>query len=191
MNEIGQLLRLASAKYDPSTDTVTLTPASPLALNQIYQINVNGAGTITDIAGNRLDGDANGRSGGSFSGTFGYGRTLSYADNNNDLVSFSLRGPGNLKITSLNNAVTVDVRVAGIALAIAVEILLGAVGDLGAVVDAALDAVAVVILVGLARIAHAVLVEIVLVRVEPRRAVVRARHEAITVRVAAARVGGR
>lgn len=108
--KLGRLIRLSSATYDPATHTVTLTPAGKLALNRTFQINVNGKGTITDLAGNGFDGDADGKAGGSFNGIFGSGRSLKYGDpDDKDLVSFSLKGPGNLKLTSLNSEITVDV----------------------------------------------------------------------------------
>lgn len=107
--KVGHLVKLVSGKYDPGTFTATLIPAKPLAGNKIYQLNVNGKGTITDLAGNQLDGDANGTPMGTFHGIFGYGRKLSYADSNNDLVSFSLSGPGNLKLVAPELSVTLDV----------------------------------------------------------------------------------
>jgi hypothetical protein len=106
---LGQLLPIAKVKYNRTTHVATVVPARPLGLNQMYQLDVNGSGTITDVPGNKLDGDANGTPRGSFNGVFGFGRALSYADADNDLVSFSLKGQGNIKIASLNDAVTVDV----------------------------------------------------------------------------------
>ncbi|HZZ41332.1 MAG TPA: Calx-beta domain-containing protein [Tepidisphaeraceae bacterium] len=107
--KLGAIVQLKAGKYDSSTDTVTLTPAQPLAANAVYQLNIAGKGTITDLAGNRLDGDANGTPTGSFVGYFGYGKTLTYTDVDNDLVTFTLKGPGQLKLTSLQNAITLDV----------------------------------------------------------------------------------
>jgi hypothetical protein len=71
-------LRLRSASYDPATRTVTLAPARrrlPLFRRYILVARGTGAGALTDRAGNVLDGDGDGQSGGSFVRRF-FGRRI-------------------------------------------------------------------------------------------------------------------
>jgi uncharacterized repeat protein (TIGR01451 family) len=62
-------IRITSATYNPSTRTVTLRPAHRLNLHRLFRLTVvgTGAGGVTDVSGNRLDGqDAPGSSGSNF-----------------------------------------------------------------------------------------------------------------------------
>ena len=56
---------IASAVYDASRKTVTLTPVTHLDLHKTYRltINNNGSGAITDVAGHAIDGSGNGTAG--------------------------------------------------------------------------------------------------------------------------------
>jgi hypothetical protein len=112
-SRLGGVIPLASAKYNPANNTVTLTPASRLPANALYQLNVNGRGTLMDRVGNRFDGSGDGKSGGTAVAVFGNGKAISYADSDNDLVSFRVNGPGTLKFVNLNDAVTINVLGAG------------------------------------------------------------------------------
>ena len=91
--------RAAPISYNSSTFTVTLVPAAPLAANRFYQIEVVGTGqaAIRDIAGNLLDGMANGRQGSSYVALFGQGTELNYADQTGNKVSLKLSGGGYLQ----------------------------------------------------------------------------------------------
>ena len=59
-------IRIRSALYNPADRTVTITPATRIAGWRRVQLTVvgTGAAALTDVAGNRLDGDADGRPGG-------------------------------------------------------------------------------------------------------------------------------
>jgi hypothetical protein len=71
-NDRAVPIRLAS--YDPTTQRVTLLLARPQARNQAYRLTVFGTTvgvSVSDLAGNLLDGDTNGTPGGTFLGRFG------------------------------------------------------------------------------------------------------------------------
>jgi hypothetical protein len=61
-------IRIKSARYDATTNTVTLNPARRLDLHRRYELIVNGSMPtgITDMAGNLLDGAANGKPGSNY-----------------------------------------------------------------------------------------------------------------------------
>ena len=61
----GQPLAIASAAYDPATDSVTLTTRQPLRPGRPYRITVNGlrVGGVVDVYGIPLDGTRIGRPG--------------------------------------------------------------------------------------------------------------------------------
>ncbi len=63
-----QVIRVNSATYDPNTRTVTLSPSRHLNWYRRYRITVKGTGAagLTDLAGNLLDGNGDGRSGGDY-----------------------------------------------------------------------------------------------------------------------------
>jgi hypothetical protein len=64
----AKAVKLASAAYDAASHTVTLTPHSPIAASAIASatLTVKATRRFTDIVGNVLDGDHNGRPGGAF-----------------------------------------------------------------------------------------------------------------------------
>jgi hypothetical protein len=71
-NDRAVPIRLAT--YDPATRTVTLTLARPQSRGQAYRLTVFGTTlgvSVSDPAGNLLDGDRNGIPGGDFLGRFG------------------------------------------------------------------------------------------------------------------------
>ena len=76
--------------YDPATQTVYLTPASPLAANRHYAVVVRGAGlaAVRDLAGNPLGGGVD------YVALFARGTDLKYADASGDLVTLALHGGG-------------------------------------------------------------------------------------------------
>jgi uncharacterized repeat protein (TIGR01451 family) len=67
VNARGAVIRIRSATYDPETRTVTLLPARLLNLHRTFVLTTSGSG-ITDLSGNALDGDGDGRNGGDFTG---------------------------------------------------------------------------------------------------------------------------
>jgi uncharacterized repeat protein (TIGR01451 family) len=90
------MVPLSSVSYNPTTDSVTLVPAAPIASGRFYQLQVVGTGAtaIRDIAGNILDGAANGLPGSNYVSFFGQGTKLKYIDNSGNKVTLSLTGPG-------------------------------------------------------------------------------------------------
>ncbi len=69
----GRAIALLSARYDPTTNAVTLTPARRLSLFESYRLTVNGTapGGLASTAGVLLDGSRSGRPGSNFVTSFG------------------------------------------------------------------------------------------------------------------------
>ena len=93
------IIRFESAVYDPAALTVTLTPVEPFNLTRRFRtIRVLGRENLTvrDVAGNRLDGNDDGRPGGDAieKFTFRRGGRVSYGELDGDNVSLRLNGPG-------------------------------------------------------------------------------------------------
>lgn len=82
-------LPLAAALYDPATNSVTLTPRRPLAVNTTYQLTARSSEQLTDLAGNPLQQSALGPA--SYTAVFSIGRATTYVDANGDLVRLRLR----------------------------------------------------------------------------------------------------
>jgi large repetitive protein len=63
VNKPHQLIRVRSAVYDSTNQTVTLRAAKPLNLQRVYEIAVNGLAPsgLTNVSGVALDGQGNGR----------------------------------------------------------------------------------------------------------------------------------
>ena len=63
VNKPHQLIRVRSAVYDSTNQTVTLRAAKPLNLHRVYQITVNGLAPsgLTNVSGVALDGRGDGR----------------------------------------------------------------------------------------------------------------------------------
>ena len=64
----GQRIKVASALYDPATNTVTLVPAERLSIHKSYRLTVNGEAPsgLTNLAGVLLDGSGTGKPDGNF-----------------------------------------------------------------------------------------------------------------------------
>jgi hypothetical protein len=73
-----QAIRVASAVYDPVSQTVTLRTAKRLNLSQVYQITVNGSAPqgLTNVSGILLDGKGNGLAGSNLVMSFTGGASL-------------------------------------------------------------------------------------------------------------------
>ena len=88
-----RMIGLRSVAYDAVAKTVVLTPARRISLVERVRLTVNGSRqtALTDLAGNRLDGNGDGRAGGDFVVTIrgfasgpGQGRNLKPLDHNGD-----------------------------------------------------------------------------------------------------------
>lgn len=98
LDATGRKIRLRAATYDPNTHSVRLTPAKPLAWDQVFHLSIDGSSGLADRFGNRLDGDADGRSEGDFKAAFGRGTSLTYVDSEGDLVTLQLSGNGAMEL---------------------------------------------------------------------------------------------
>jgi len=93
------LISLRSAVYNASTNTVTLTPSSPLPLNDFWQITVNSNASpllnngLTNLAGTQLLGSS-GAPGTPYFVTFAAGSKLAYTDSSGNAVSLQLKKGG-------------------------------------------------------------------------------------------------
>jgi len=67
----GRSIRISSAAYDPTSNTVTLRPRTRIDLHDSYQLTVigTGAGGVTDSHGTLLDGADDGQPGSNYTAT--------------------------------------------------------------------------------------------------------------------------
>jgi len=89
---------ITSAVYDAATQTVRLTPATYLRQGLFYKLSLIGTGDLTDLLGNRLDGDMNGTSGDNCVVSIVRGTKMRYTDSDGDSVSLSLKGGGAMEM---------------------------------------------------------------------------------------------
>ena len=70
-NSQGHSIRIASVVYDPSTLTVTISPAARLNIHRSYHLTVIGTAPtgVTDTSGNLLDGALTGEPGSNYVAT--------------------------------------------------------------------------------------------------------------------------
>ena len=108
------LVKIASATYNPATNSVTLTPASALPLNRLYQIAINqnanqltGAG-VADPTGALLNA---GVTGGPYVAQFALGTILAYVDGTGNNVSLKLTGGGLMELHLGANSEAQDLRI--------------------------------------------------------------------------------
>jgi hypothetical protein len=97
-------IRIETATYDETANTVTLTPRRPFQMTKNFRhIKIKGTGdnALLRPDGTRIDGDGNGKAGGDAVLTFKAARSnsVSYKDADGDKVIIRLQGPG--KILSL------------------------------------------------------------------------------------------
>jgi hypothetical protein len=90
---------LATAHYDPATNTVRLRPSKPLPNGYFYHLIVKGDAGLTTPTGERLDGDGDAAPGGDFHHIFGRGRELKYFDANGDRVVLRVVDGGGMVLT--------------------------------------------------------------------------------------------
>jgi hypothetical protein len=95
------IVAIASAAYDPTNHTVTLRPAGPMPLNQLYQITVNqnanalaGAG-VADTTEALLNA---GTTNAPYVAEFSLGTRLSYVDGSGNKVALTLSGGGLMEL---------------------------------------------------------------------------------------------
>jgi len=96
LNAGNQVIHVDPPTYNSFTHTITLVPAAPLASGQYFEIQVLGTGptAVRDIAGNLLDGAANGVAGSSYVASFAQGTHLQYVDSAGNKVMLNLTGGG-------------------------------------------------------------------------------------------------
>ncbi len=76
--------------YDDAQFTVRITPTAPLVSNQFFRVTVDGTSSVTDLAGNRLDGNRNGTSG-DYIASFARGTNLTYFDLDDDRANLKVK----------------------------------------------------------------------------------------------------
>ncbi len=94
---------VTDAQYNAGTFEVTLTLGSTAKANILnknlrFNLTVDGTTSVQDVAGNTLDGDEDGDSGGDFRGAFVVGNKISYIDDDGDKISLKLKGPGEMQL---------------------------------------------------------------------------------------------
>jgi hypothetical protein len=104
----GGLIRFESAVYDPTNFTVTLAAIEPFNLTRRFRtIRVLGRETfsVRDVAGNRMDGDRDGKNGGDAVEQFTFKRagSVSYGELDGDSVNLTLQGPGRIWVVRKTN----------------------------------------------------------------------------------------
>jgi Domain of unknown function (DUF4394)/Calx-beta domain len=112
-NLVGELKPFTAAVYDPVDRKVTLSLA-PFVQTGFRRLGLRikgGTGGVTDLAGNLLDGDRDGRRGGDALQIFGVfsGTTLQFRDRDGDLVNLSITGldPAPGKTTRLDGVLPI------------------------------------------------------------------------------------
>ena len=94
-------LKIASVVYNSQTDSVTLTLAKPMPVqNGVRRVQVFGKGphAVRDANGKPIDGNASGNAGGSFTYhlSMSVGKSITYKTTAGDTVKLSLTGPGQI-----------------------------------------------------------------------------------------------
>lgn len=95
-----KLIPLASATYDPVSQTVLLRTVKPLKDNIFYEVSVNTTREtgIRTVEFEFLDGDQDNLTGDDFLAYLGRGHRLQYIDRNGDRVRLDLEGPGKMEL---------------------------------------------------------------------------------------------
>ena len=117
-NNVQREIPLRAVIYNPSNNTVTLVPTTPLPANRFYEVVANGSTglPITDLSGNVLYGSTGpGTNYVAFYGqTSGKGGSLVYDDSQGNVVTISLSGGGTLAIFRGSNGDATEVDLLGI-----------------------------------------------------------------------------
>jgi len=107
-----KLAQLARAEYDAATDRVRLFFVKPLKFGRIQQPTISAA-TLTDLAGNPLDGNGDGTPGDSFQILFGRGTNFSIRDSQGDVASLKLTKGGVIDLRQPPGAATPSLTLIG------------------------------------------------------------------------------
>ena len=95
-------VQFTSATYDDASRTVTLTPVrafNAVTWFRILRVYGTGSSEITDPSGNPLNGGSN-----TYVHWFPYiGKTFTYRDSDNDMVTLRLKGPGQMFVFMQTN----------------------------------------------------------------------------------------
>ncbi len=94
-------VKIASAVYNAANDSVTLTLNTPMSVQpglRLVEVPGTGPHAVLDANNNRIDGDFNGKAGGTFIYRLrmSVGKSVTYATTGGDTVRLSLRGPGQI-----------------------------------------------------------------------------------------------
>jgi hypothetical protein len=91
---------IASAVYDATSRTVTLTTAKPLREKQTYEVvaNTTRDGGVESVDGEKVDGNYDNLSGDDFTGYLSRANRSSYFDRDGDKVNLQLKGPGKMEL---------------------------------------------------------------------------------------------
>ncbi len=99
---------IATITYDPTARTVTLTPLKTIKQGRLIRYSI--LDSVTDIEGDRLDGEFGGSfpsgdfvAGGNFGIILGLGTKIKYSDSNRDSVALTLKGGGLMRLTMQTN----------------------------------------------------------------------------------------
>jgi hypothetical protein len=115
---VASFTPLSSAVYNSSTNTVIVTPSSPLPFNKLFQITVDGQASpllhngLTDLSNNQLLGSS-GNPGTPMIITFEAGTKFAYIDSANNTVSLQLGGGGLMEIVIAPSGAVQQLEVAG------------------------------------------------------------------------------
>jgi hypothetical protein len=115
----GSAIALQSATYNSKSNTVTLTPSTPLSLGTFYQITINGHATpflnngLTDTYHNQLIGSS-GSEGSPFIVTFGVGTSLVYDDSGGNVVKLNLSKGGLMEMFRSPNGAVQQLQLIGV-----------------------------------------------------------------------------
>jgi hypothetical protein len=110
---------MTSATYNPSTQSVTVTPGAPLPFGTFFQITVDVESStllhngLTDLAGNQLAG-SNGAAGTPFTVTFAAANRLTYNDGAGNAVTLSLLRGGLIELFRGPSGAALQLQLAGI-----------------------------------------------------------------------------
>ena len=97
---LGTVVPVATATYDPATGAVVLVPSQPLPGNELFLVDVHGAGptAVVDLAGNPLNSVFGSKPGSDYLLTVARGTDIVYPNENGDPVTLKLTGPGTIDV---------------------------------------------------------------------------------------------
>jgi uncharacterized repeat protein (TIGR01451 family) len=113
----GREVLLRSARYNPTTHVVTLTPRRAIPSGLYFEVKVDGTSRhgVSDLSGLLIDGNGDGRPGGDYVAILARGRSLRYRERDGDLVGLRLNGGGVLELHQRADGTVQQVRIVGAA----------------------------------------------------------------------------